>query len=218
MSKPQLIAFDVDGTLVESADGKVVWQLLNGRFGDSPEENARRYHAFMAGQITYPEWVHLDVGSWQASGATRDDLAGAIKEGLRPAPGAAETVAELSRRGYRLAVISGTIDLTLELLLPGLAFEQVFTNKIHFGDDGLIQRWEPTPYDNAGKAKALERICELMQIEPGRAAFVGDNVNDLEVMARAGLAIAFNPKAPEVEAAADHVVRGDLRGVLELLP
>jgi len=216
-SRSKLVAFDVDGTLVESADGRVVWQLLNARFGGPPEENRRRYEAFMSGEISYPEWVDLDVGSWQAAGATRDELAAEIRAGLYPAAGALETVSELSRRGYRLAVISGTIDLTLELLLPDHPFERVFTNKIWFDDAGRIARWEATPYDNQGKALALERIAGELGVDLAETVFVGDNVNDLGVMARAGVAVAFNPKAPEVEQAARHVVRRDLRGVLDLL-
>jgi phosphoserine phosphatase len=218
MKQPKLVAFDVDGTLVESADGRVVWQLLNASHGSAPEENRRRYQAFMSGEISYPEWVDLDIGSWQASGATRTQLAAAIRDGLFPAPGALETIRELKSRGYRLAVISGTLDLTLELLLPSHPFEAVFTNKIWFDEAGLIAGWRATPYDNAGKAEALERVAAEMGLTPADAVFVGDNINDLEVMARAGLAVAFNPKAPKVETAADHVLRADLRGLLKLLP
>ena len=214
----KLVAFDVDGTLIESPDGRVVWQLLNGLHGSPPEVNSGRYHAFMSGEISYPEWVDLDIGAWRASGATREQLAAAIGQGLFPAPGALETAQELRTRGYRLAVISGTLDLTLEILLPDHPFEAVFTNKIWFDESGLIAGWKATPYDNAGKAEALERVASDMGMAPEDAVFVGDNINDLEVMARAGLAVAFNPKAPQVEVAADHVLRGDLRGLLDLLP
>ena len=217
MIKPKLVAFDVDGTLVESADGRVVWQLLNASHGDTPEENRGRYLAFMDGELTYPEWVNLDIGSWQASGATRLDLAATIVQGLFPAPGALETAHELRARGYRLAVISGTLDLTLELLLPDHPFEAVFTNKIWFDDHGHIAGWEATPYDNEGKAEGLERVAAEMGLTLADAAFVGDNINDLQVMARAGMAVAFNPKAPVVASAADHVLRGDLRGLLDIL-
>mgnify|MGYP002641510283 CR=1 FL=1 len=218
MKKPQLVAFDVDGTLIESPDGRVVWQLLNALYGSSPRENSRRYHSFLSGEISYPEWVDLDIGAWKATGATREQLADAIRQGLSPAPGALETVNELRARGYRLAVISGTLDLTLDLLLPDHPFEAVFTNKIWFNEAGLIAGWRATPYDNEGKAEALERVAADMSLTPKDAVFVGDNINDLQVMARAGLAVAFNPKTPEVEAAADHVLRGDLRGLLDLLP
>ncbi len=212
------MAFDVDGTLVESADGRVVWQLLNARFGGSHEESSSRYQAFTNGEISYAQWVDLDIGSWQAAGATREDLAAAIREGLRPSPGALETVQELDSRGYRLAVISGTIDLVLDLLLPDHPFQDVFTNRIWFDDRGLIQGWKATPYDNEGKARALEQLTARAKIPMARAAFVGDNTNDLLVLKRAGLAVAFNPKAPEVEAAADHILTDDLRRLLELLP
>ena len=93
----------------------------------------------------------------------------------------------------------------------------MFTNKIWFDDHGHIAGWEATPYDNEGKAEGLERVAAEMGLTLADAAFVGDNINDLQVMARAGMAVAFNPKAPVVASAADHVLRGDLRGLLDIL-
>lgn len=215
--RPRLIAFDVDGTLVDSVERKVVWQLLNRRFGGDDGVNAARFAAYLRKEITYAEWVDLDVGEWVSCGATRAEIAAVITEHLYPVPGSRELLADLRAQGYRLAVISGTLDLTLELLFPDHPFEEVFTNRIWFGDDGRIAGWEATPYDMEGKARALEAIAGRMGIPLEATAYVGDNVNDLEVMKRAGLAIAFEPKDPRVEAAAHATVRGDLRGVLALI-
>lgn len=212
-----LVAFDVDGTLIESDDGRVVWQLLNEHY-DPRRQNARRYAAYINGEITYPQWVDLDVGDWVAARATRADLARIITRHLRLVTGAKEAIETLARRGYRLAVISGTIDLTLELLLPEHPFEEVFTNKIWFSEDGQIEGWEPTPFDMDGKADALTTLAQRMGIPLSRTAYVGDNVNDLQVMSVAGLPVAFEPKTPEVRQAARRVVTGDLRGLLEILP
>jgi len=211
-----LVAFDVDGTLINSDDGRVVWQLLNERY-DPELGNAKRFKAYMRKEITYPQWVDLDVGTWVEADARRDDIAAVITRHLRLVPGAAETIQALAGRGYRLAVISGTIDLTLELLLPEHPFEQVFTNKIWFHDDGRIAGWEATPFDMDGKADALISLARSMDIPLRRTVYVGDNFNDVQVMDAAGLAVAFEPKGPEVEQAADRVLWGDMRGLLEIL-
>ena len=212
-----LIAFDVDGTLVDSAERKVVWQLLNRRFGGDDGVNAARFAAYLRQEITYAEWVDLDVGHWVTCGATRAEIAAVITEHLYPVPGARELLAELKHRGYRLAVISGTLDLTLELLFPDHPFEEVFTNRIWFHADGTIAGWAATPYDMEGKAQALEAIARRMGVPLEETVYVGDNINDLQVMRRAGLAVAFEPKDPRVEEAAHATVRSDLRGVLPLL-
>ncbi len=208
----------MDGTLVGSADKRVVWQLLNERFGGSAEVNKQRYLDYLAGRISYPQWVDLDVGQWLEVGATRDEIAEVIARDLRLMPGSRQTLETLRRRGYRLAVISGTLDITLELLFPDHPFEVVYTNRIWFEDDGQIAGWEATPYDMEGKARALRSICRQMDLPLERTAYIGDNVNDLKVMEAAGLAVAFEPKAEEVSEVADHTIQGDMRGLLGILP
>lgn len=213
----KLVAFDVDGTLIGNRDGKVVWQLLNNHFARDETANARRYEAYMTGQITYAEWVDLDVGQWVEVGATRTEIVGVIQQHLFLVPGARETVEALRQRGYKLAVISGTLDLTLALLFSEHPFEEIFTNKIWFDDQGLIAGWEATPYDMSGKAEALAEIASRQQVTLEQTVYVGDNINDIQVMEAAGLAVAFEPKHPSVIEAADEVVRGDLRGLIPLL-
>ncbi|MCC6746198.1 MAG: HAD-IB family phosphatase [Deltaproteobacteria bacterium] len=212
-----LIAFDVDGTLVGHPEGKVVWELLNHHFGGDGTVNRRRFDAFRGGHITYAEWVDLDVEGWLAARATRAQIANVILEQLSLMAGVAETLAELRGRGYRLAIISGTLDLTLELLLGDHAFDAVFANRIWFDRRGYIEGWAATPFDMAGKALALRHLCQTLAVPLERTVFVGDNVNDLDAMRTAGLAVAYEPKHGEVEAAARHVIHSDLRRLLALL-
>jgi len=213
----RLIAFDVDGTLCDSAERKVVWQLLNRRFGGDDGVNAARFAAYLRKEISYAEWVDLDVGHWASCGATREQITEVIRAHLYPVPGARELLAALRASGYRLAVISGTLDITLELLFPDHPFEEVFTNRIWFDAEGQIAGWAATPYDMEGKAQALEAIAARMGVPLEETVYVGDNINDLQVMRRAGLAIAFEPKDPRVAEVAQATVLDDLRGVLAIL-
>jgi len=213
-----LVCFDVDGTLVEHAEDKVIWQVLTRRFlgDDAPNEN--RYLAYKAGAITYADWVALDVGDWQRNGATRAGIVAALEGELRLVGGARETLEALRRRGVKLAVISGTLDIVLDTLFPDHPFDDVFCNRIRFAEDGAICGWEATPYDMEGKAEALRLIAAREGLPLARCAFVGDHLNDLAAAHAAGLAIAFNPKNAELEAAAQVVLRGpDLRAILDHL-
>jgi phosphoserine phosphatase len=203
-----LIAFDVDGTLVDHPQGKVIWELLNKRFAGDDEINMVRYRDYKAGRIDYATWVALDVESWIAAGATRAQVRETVLS-LRPTEGARETLRRLREKGYRLAVISGTLDVVLDEFFPAHPFTQVFTNRLHFDSDGLLSGWEATPFDMDGKARALEHLANLYHLPVSRCAFVGDNVNDLGVARIAGYTVAFNPKCAELEELAHVVVRSE---------
>jgi phosphoserine phosphatase len=56
--------------------------------------------------------------------------------------------------------------------------------------------------DRAGKADALERFAACAGIPLRQTVAIGDGANDLDMIARAGLGVAFNAK-PVVRQAAD---------------
>ncbi|MBI5481026.1 MAG: HAD-IB family phosphatase [Deltaproteobacteria bacterium] len=214
-----VVAFDVDGTLVAHPHGKVVWQILMERFGCDTSVSRERFAAFRAGRITYPQWVDLDVGEWVKRGATRDAMVEAIATHLALSPGAREVVQELKARGYHLAVISGTLDVVLDVLFPGHPFDHLFTNRLVFGADSRIASWQATPYDMDGKEAGLRAVAADAGTTLDRCAFVGDHVNDISALRLAGLPIAYDPKHESVAAAARVVLpAGGLRGLLALLP
>jgi beta-phosphoglucomutase-like phosphatase (HAD superfamily) len=92
-----LIVFDVDGTLISHPSGRVVWQELNDRFGVSPDITRQRHLDHTAGRLAYSDWVRLDVGDWQHSGATRAQLIEGVAQ-FELRPGVRQTMAELKRR------------------------------------------------------------------------------------------------------------------------
>ena len=132
-----LVCFDVDGTLVEHPEHKVVWQVINRRFLGDDGVNTERFKRYRSGEITYAEWVDLDVGEWQKLGLTRDQLVDALGE-LRLVDGARETLQILKERGYKLAVTSGTINISLETLFPDHPFDDVFCNRIRFQRTNVV--------------------------------------------------------------------------------
>ena len=214
MNPVDLVAFDVDGTLVHGPDGRNVWELLNQRYTGSWDCNRERYAAYLDGRITYPEWVDLDIGGWQAAGARRNEML-AVLGGLQLGSGVAETLTALQAAGVRLCAVSGTLDIVVETLLPDHPFDEVHCNRIRFGDDGRIVGWQATPFDMEGKATALRDISRRHGVPLARCGFVGDSSNDRWIAALAGRSVAYNPKSDSLIRAADVVVRDpDLQAIL----
>jgi phosphoserine phosphatase len=215
-ARVRLVAFDLDGTLVRGT--VFIWQTLHERFGTDPARRQKAREDFLAGRSSYADWFRSDLELLAARGATRERILECFA-GLEPAPGARETLQALASRGYRLAVISGSLDVLLEHHFPGHPFRHVFINRLVFHPDGRIAGGEATPYDLEGKADGLRALARQEGLGLAECAFVGDHVNDLEALAAAGLGVAVNVKDERVARAAHLVLPGhDLRALLEILP
>ena len=128
-----------------------------------------------------------------------------------------ETLRELKRKGLRLAIISGSINILLEKLIPNYdeIFDDVFLSRIYFDDKGNISEMKVTEYDVEKKAEALKLIAKRENISLKECVFVGDYLNDIKVMEEAGLGIAFNCQEEKLKEVADVVIeKKDLREVL----
>mgnify|MGYP006294125071 CR=1 FL=1 len=210
-----LVCFDLDGTLVD--DTVYIWKTLHEHFCTDPVARQRAYDDYHAGTLSYPGWFAHDLELLDRAGADEPRIR-ALLGALRPMAGARETLDTLARRGHRLAVISGSLDIVVDALFADVPFVHVLVNRIAFAPDGRIRGGTPTPYDLEGKADGLREICRRERIPTSRAAFVGDNSNDVWVAREAGRAIAFNCKSDALRDASDFEVEGkDLRAVLALL-
>lgn len=70
----------------------------------------------------------------------------------------------------------------------------------------------------AGKAAALRRLCEFLHISPQQVCALGDNGNDVEMLALAGLGVAMENAIPEAAQAADWIAgRNDQEGAARFL-
>lgn len=215
MPRFDLIAFDIDGTLVRGPNGFTVWEVLNDFFTGKPEVNKERYARYKRGDLSYAEWVTLDIEGWRNAGATRKKIIEALAP-LQLIHGAAEALQALKADGCRLFAISGTLDLMLESIFPEHSFDEVYANHIGFEEDGSIGHWRATPFDMDGKAKLLRALAMRHDIPLSRTAFVGDSSNDVWIAREAGFTIAFNATAEDLVKIADVELHSD--DARDLLP
>jgi phosphoserine phosphatase len=190
----RLIVFDVDSTLVQ---GEVI-EMLAARAGAEDEVKAIT-EAAMRGEIDFAQSLHQRVQTLAGLPvACLDEVA----EELELTPGARTTVRTLKRLGYRCGVVSGGFTAVIDRLALDLGLDFVAANELEVVDGRLTGRVLGRVIDRAGKAEALRRFAEEAEVPLDQTVAVGDGANDLDMLAAAGLGIAFNAK-PVVAAAAD---------------
>ena len=213
----KLVCFDVDGTLVDNV--VYSWELFHDAFKVDMERRKKAKESFYNKEISYLEWAKHDIKMWCEKKATKQQFLDAIKKGrLKLMQGARETLGTLRSRGYKLAIISGSLNIILEALIPDYKdiFDDVFLSKLYFDEKGSISKVEATEYDMDGKAEALKMIARREKIPLEECVFIGDHHNDVKIAEIAGLSIAFDAKDEELRRKADVVIdKKDLREILK---
>ncbi len=193
----RLIVMDVDSTLIA---GEVI-DLLAARAGCA-EQVEKITAATMRGEVEF-------VASLRERVAMLAGLAESVVDDvyaeLRLAPGARTLVRTLRRLGFRCGVVSGGFSQITDALVGDLNLDYAAANTLEISDGKLTGRLVGPVIDRAGKATALRRFAAEAGVPLSQTVAVGDGANDLDMLAAAGLGIAFNAK-PAVRQAADAAV------------
>lgn len=206
--RPRLLVMDVDSTLITQE----VIELLADHAGVRAEVEAITLAA-MRGDVDFGQSLAaraalltgLPVTVWAEVAPT-----------LELTPGARELVAGLHAHGWHVGLVSGGFEELVEGLAHELGITLFRANRLETADGVLTGATEGPVIDRAAKAETLREWADRLGVAMADTVAVGDGANDLDMLAAAGLGIAFNAK-PAVRAAADHSVDGRLDAVLELL-
>jgi len=181
-----LIVLDADSTLLQ---GEVI-DLLAARTGNA-EKVATVTAAAMAGEIDFAEALRERVA---LLGGVDVAVLADVRRDLALTPGARTLVRTLRRLGYVTAVVSGGFVQVIDELAAGLGIDHVAANTLEVEGGRLTGRLIGPIIDRPGKAEALERFAAVAGVPLAQTIAVGDGANDLDMLAVAGLGIAFNAK------------------------
>ncbi|WP_284523305.1 phosphoserine phosphatase SerB [Corynebacterium aquatimens] len=120
----------------------------------------------------------------------------------RAHPGARTTIRTLNSMGYRTAVVSGGFIQVLEGLAEELELDYVRANTLEIEDGKLTGRVTGKIVDRQAKADFLAEFAADSGLTMNQTVAVGDGANDIDMLSRAGLGIAFNAK-PALKEVAD---------------
>ena len=190
----RLVVMDVDSTLVR---GEVI-EMLAARAGCAAEVAAIT-QAAMRGDLDYEHSLRQRVALLEGlSASALTD----VRESLVLTPGARTLVRTLKRLGYLVAIVSGGFTQITDGLVVELDLDFAAANTLEVVDGVLTGNLIGPMVDRAGKAAALEQFAALAGVPLTQTIAIGDGANDLDMLGRAGLGVAFNAK-PVVREAAD---------------
>jgi phosphoserine phosphatase len=190
----RLIVFDVDSTLIQQE----VIEMLAARAG-ALDAVAAITEAAMRGELDFAESLHQRVGTLAGLPA---EVLDEVAEAVELTPGARTTIRTLRRLGYHVGAVSGGFRQVIEPLAHELMLDFVAANELEVVDGKLTGRVVGQIVDRAGKAKALRDFAQQVGVPMAQTVAVGDGANDIDMLAAAGLGVAFNAK-PALREVAD---------------
>ncbi|MFL6084999.1 MAG: phosphoserine phosphatase SerB [Mycobacterium sp.] len=190
----RLIVFDVDSTLIQ---GEVI-EMLAARAGAAAAV-AEVTEAAMRGELDFAESLHRRVATLAGLPA---EVLEDVGEQIELTPGARTTLRTLRRLGYHCGIVSGGFRQVIDPLAHELEMDFVAANELEIVEGKLTGRVIGPVIDRPGKAKALRDFAQQAGVPMEQTVAVGDGANDIDMLAAAGLGVAFNAK-PALREVAD---------------
>ena len=167
---------------------------------------------------SYIEWADVCCCVLKAKELTKQTFQKVINE--RPLmKGAVETFEVLRESNVTTAVVTGSFEELALRAKKELGIHHVMAHcRLIFDEAGYLKDWKIFATDWKDKLKFVKYLADVNKISLQECAYVGDDVNDVPVFKKVGLAIAFNCNKRVVMENAHVVIKEkDLRKILPYL-
>mgnify|MGYP000850455115 CR=1 FL=1 len=207
--RKRLLISDMDSTII----GQECIDEMAALVGRKPEVAAVTERA-MRGDLAFE--AALEARLALLAGLTTADLERVWRERITLIPGAGMLVATMKANGAVTALVSGGFTFFTSRVARAAGFEINRANTLEMAGGAMTGRVVPPILGREAKRETLDRLIAEHSIPAEATLAVGDGANDLAMIRRAGLGVAFRAK-PIVAAEAHASIRhGDLTALLYL--
>jgi len=205
----KLVVMDLDSTLIQA---EVIDELAKeAGVGEKVVEITRRA---MNGEIYFPDALRERVHLLKGLPVTTLET---VYKRILFTPGTIEFIATLKKRKYKTAVLTGGFDYFAGRYKEKLKLDYAFSNGLEIKDNLITGEVSGEIVDGQKKVSLMEEIAMTEGIELNSVVAIGDGANDLPMIKRAGLGIAFNAKPSVAAAAPNTITQTSLTCILHLL-
>lgn len=209
LSKPGLLLMDMDSTViqVECIDEIAVLAGVGEKVSQVTE-------LAMQGKLDFAESLNSRVAC--LTGVEENSLL-QVRDSLPLMPGITRLISVLKQHNWNVAIASGGFTYFADYLLERLELDAAVANTLDIQDGKLTGRVLGDIVDANVKAQTLERLAKQWNIESSQTIAMGDGANDLVMMKRAALGVAYHAKPMVRQQAAASIRFGGLDSLLWML-
>lgn len=206
--KFRLIAFDMDGTLVEETS---CWRIIHRKFG--VEDLAiKNFNDWRRGEINYRDFMMRDIELW-GSGIHVSEIDEILSD-FNLVPNSRNVIRQVKESGYETAIITGGLDILADKVSEELEIPHVLANGLKLDDEGYLSGEGVFRVDPLRKHKALQELINALNIGNLECIGVGDSEYDASFLEYVGMGVAVGDD-DKLKSVADITIRDF--GVFDLL-
>jgi len=205
----RLVQLDVDSTFIQQE----AIELLAVKAGVL-EQVAAITASAMRGELDFEQSLRARVALLQG---LPESVVGEVQKEISLTDGALELVATLHDSGHSVSLVSGGFLDIIEPMIKTMSIKYYKANKLEIVDGVITGGLIGPVIDRAAKGEALREFALASGVSMENTVAIGDGANDLDMMAAAGLSIAFNANPIVIEAADLAINEPSLRSVIALI-
>jgi len=193
-SKPQLVTFDMDSTLIGQ---EVIDEIA--REANCYEKVAAITESAMRGELDFNQSLKKRVACLKG---LKQETLFKVYERLSFSPGAEELLRKLNQWHVKTAILSGGFDFFAKRIAQTLNIPIFYSNQLEIEQGVLTGRVVGEIIDAEAKSFYLKKLAQEYGIDLCHTMAVGDGANDLKVLQSSGMGVAWHAK-PAVALQAD---------------
>jgi len=205
----RLVQFDVDSTFIQQE----AIELLAAKAGVL-DEVSRITESAMRGEMDFEQSLRARVALLKG---LDQSVISEVQAEITMTDGARELVSTLHSKGHSVSLVSGGFIDIIEPMIKELSIQYFKANKLEIINSVLTGGLVGPIIDRAAKGSALIEFASMSGVDLIHTVAIGDGANDLDMMAAAGLSIAFNAKPIVIDAADLSITEPSLRSVIDLI-
>ncbi|HGJ5873176.1 MULTISPECIES: phosphoserine phosphatase [Arsenophonus] len=206
---PGLLVMDMDSTAIQIECIDEIARLAG--VGKQVAEITERA---MQGEIDFSESLKARV---KLLAGTDIQILQNVLTHMPLTPGLTSLVRKLQAFDWHVVIVSGGFNFFTNYLKEKLKLTAAVANKLEIKDNKLTGKVHGNIVDAKVKAQTLIKLARQYSIPIEQTVAIGDGANDVKMIRKAGLGIAYHAKSKVQARAKVAIQHGDLMGVLCVL-